>query len=507
MSTITRKRSQSQTNSLSINADRLIIATNRGPVEYYLTRDHQLKNRRGAGGVVTALTSTVSQMESTWVALAMTEGDREALKNAHDGILESPIPDINVHLRYVPVPRAVYHRHYDIMSNRVLWFTQHYLLGQEASLPAGDRLQYAWDHGYYTVNEAIAGAVCAEIDREPSNALIMLHDYHLYLASSMIRQSHPDVTIQQFIHIPWPEIRYWLSSLPTTITHAIFEGLLGNDILGFQTRRDAQNFLDGVQSLLDDAEVNMEQREIIWKDHHTFVRDYPISISVADERKLVQSSAGRRAAQQIKPLLAEHTIMRVDRIEPTKNIVNGFHSYNTMLDQHPELHGQVTFLAFLVPSRQSLPLYKKYQEDTLAIIEEINKKYGTSEWTPVHAFVQNDRLAALSSLQFYDVLLVNYLIDGMNLVAKEGPVVNAKDGVLILSRTSGAFQQLESASIPVSPNDIQETADAFYTALTLPQGERQELAQAARENVERENLRTWMTQQIDDVNDLLKQRQ
>jgi trehalose 6-phosphate synthase len=506
MSEIASKRSQEETNALSINADRLIIATNRGPIEYYLTRDHQLKNRRGAGGVVTALTGTVSQVKSTWVALAMTEGDREALKNAHDGILQSHKRDIPVQLRYVSVPKAVYHRHYDMMSNRVLWFTQHYLLGQEADIPSGEKLQYVWDHGYHKVNAAIAEAVIAEIEREPSKALVMLHDYHLYLASAMIRERHPGIAMQQFIHIPWPEIRYWVSSLPTSITQAIFEGLLGNDILGFQTRRDAQNFLDGVHSLLDEAEVNMEQREIIWKGHHVFVRDYPISISVEGERKLVRSNPGKRAAEQIKPLLAKHTIMRVDRVDPAKNIVVGFQAYDALLEQHPELHGQVKFLAFMVPSRQSLPVYRKYQEEAFKLIDEINKKYGNKEWQPIYAFVQNDRTMALSALQFYDVLLVNSLIDGMNLVAKEGPVVNKTHGVLVLSRTSGASQQLESASILVSPSDVQETADALYKALLLPDEERQHLAQLAREEVERNNLHTWIMRQIDDINDLLTQR-
>jgi trehalose 6-phosphate synthase len=195
--------------------------------------------------------------------------------------------------------------------------------------------------------------------------------------------------------------------------------------------------------------------------------------------------------------------MRVDRIEPTKNIVQGFQAYDTLLEQHPELHKKIVFLAFLVPSRESLALYRKYQELTLKTIDEVNEKYGTRDWTPIHAFVQNDRVVALTALQFYDALLVNPVIDGMNLVAKEGPAVNKNDGVLVLSRSSGAFQQLEAAAIPISPADSQETADALYTALMLPAEERKQLSQAAREEVERDDLHVWISQQIRDMNDLL----
>ncbi|GCE08486.1 alpha,alpha-trehalose-phosphate synthase (UDP-forming) [Dictyobacter aurantiacus] len=506
MSTATRKKPQTDKGQLSIDADRLIIATNRGPVEYFKTKEGQIKSRHGSGGVVTALTSTVSKVNSTWVALAMSDADREALKSAQDGIMPSPIKDIDVRLRYVTVPKTMYRKHYDMVSNRVLWFTQHYLLEQATDIIPFKQLQDIWNNGYYKVNKAIADAVNAEIASQDSKALVMLHDYHLYLVSGMIREQHPSVAMQQFIHIPWPEHRYWASSLPTEITSDIFRGLLGNDILGFQTRGDAHNFLDGVRAFVEDAEVSFDERHVTLNGHQTYVRDYPISISVSDELRLVKSNAGKRAAEKIKPLLNKYNLMRVDRIEPTKNIVQGFLAYETLLEQHPELHGQTAFLAFLIPSRQSLPLYREYYEETMKVIEQINQKYGNEDWEPIHTFVQNDRTTALAALQFYDVLLVNSLIDGMNLVAKEGAAVNRNDGVLVLSRSSGAFQQLENASIPISPAGRNETAEALYKALTLPKEERHELSERARHEVETNDLRTWMTQQINDINELLKTR-
>jgi trehalose 6-phosphate synthase len=492
--------------TVAIGADRLIIATNRGPVEYDKSKDGKLKSRRGSGGVVTALTGTVRHMNATWVALAMTDGDREALKDAEDGVLPSPIADIRVRLRYVTVPKSVYHKHYDMMSNRVLWFTQHYLLEQAEDAFKSVKMQDAWDNGYVAVNRAIADAINMEIQGGSGKALVMLHDYHFYLVSRMIREHNPDVTIQQFIHIPWPESRYWASSLPTDITRTIHEGLLGNDILGFQTRSDARNFLEGVQSLLEDVEIDREHCSVTWNGHVTFIRDYPISISVDDERRQIASVAGKRAAEKIKPLLNRHTIMRVDRVEPTKNIVQGFLAFETLLEQHPELQGQINFLAFLIPSRQSLPVYRHYHEEMMKVIAEVNQKYKRDDWLPIHAFVQNDRIMALAALQYYNILLVNSLIDGMNLVAKEGSAVNITDGVIVLSRTSGAFQQLGDAAISISPADRVETAEALYNALTLPHEERTRLARLARQEVEHNNLHTWITQQVDDINNLLQTR-
>ena len=496
--------------SPQIHANRLIIATNRGPVEYYLTQDQVLKHRRGAGGMVTALIDAGNRMEVTWVAMAMTEGDRLALKEAQqdgDGLLESPLKGQKMQLRYVAVSKTAYRKHYEVFSNQVLWFLQHYLYNPDESSALTRRIQDAWTNGYSVANRAIADAVNAEIEREDNTPVVMLHDYHLYLASAMIRKDHPSVVIQQFIHIPWPDVRCW-HFLPSNIAHAIYSGLVGNDIIGFQTERDARNFLEGARTLLEGAVVDFEEGAIWWQGRRIQTRAYPISISVTGERRAIQSAAGRRAVEQILPLLdGKKTIMRVDRIEPTKNILRGFQAYAQMLDEHPDLRGNVSFLAFLVPSRQGVSRYQRYHAEVIKIIEEINQKYATHSWTPIHAFFGNDRTRSLAAMQWYDVLLVNPIIDGMNLVAKEGAVVNQRHGVLVLSRTAGAFQQLGKAAIPTSPTDIAETAQALYKALTLPDDERAAKAKLARQAVERNDLNTWFTRQIRDINELLERAQ
>ena len=473
------------------HARRLIIASNRGPVEFQLSQDKILKARRGAGGMVTALIDAGSRMEVTWVAMTMTEGDRLAVKRAqeeNDGLVQSPLPGQKMQLRYVSIPKDAYRKHYEKISNELLWFLQHYMYDPTQESASATLLQDAWETGYKVANQAIADAVNVEIDREKSVPVVMLQDYHLYLVPAMIRKSHPTIIMQQFIHIPWPDVRCW-HFLPSNIVHAIYSGLVGNDIIGFQTERDARNFLEGARTLLDGAVVDFEEGAVWWQGHRTQTRSYPISISVAEERRVVKSAAGRRASEQLKPLLCEHTIVRVDRVEPTKNLVRGFQAYDLLLEKHPKLHGKVTFLAFLVPSRQTLQMYRRFDSDVRALIEEINNKYGTDDWTPIRAFFGNDRVRALAAMQYYDVLLVNPIIDGMNLVAKEGPAVNQTDGVLVLSRTAGAFQQLAKGSIPTSPTDVAETSEALYKALTLAPEERHVKATLARQAVERSDLR------------------
>ena len=253
-----------------IHSRRLIIASNRGPVEYQLTQDKTLKARRGAGGMVTALIDVGNRMDVTWVAMTMTEGDRLAAKQAqqHNGLLPSLLPSQKMHLRYVSITKEAYRKHYEKISNELLWFLQHYMYDPTQDAASTKQLQDAWENGYTVANQAIAHAVNAEIEREQTVPVVMLQDYHLYLAPAMIRQRHPSVLMQHFIHIPWPDVRCW-HFLPSKIAQAIYQGLVGNDIIGFQTERDVSNFLEGARTLLDGAVVDFEEGAVWWQGHRT----------------------------------------------------------------------------------------------------------------------------------------------------------------------------------------------------------------------------------------------
>ncbi|HEY7416462.1 MAG TPA: trehalose-6-phosphate synthase, partial [Ktedonobacteraceae bacterium] len=260
-------------------ANRLIIASNRGPVEFQIRQDGSLKGRRGSGGMVTALIDVSSRVEVTWVAMAMGEGDRLAAQQAKQqmGLLQSPLHNQTMNLHYVVVSKSAYRKYYEKVSNETLWFLQHYLYDPIQGSSSIRKLQDAWENGYCVANQALADAINEEIEREDTMSVVMLQDYHLYLVPAMIRQRHPSIIMQHFIHIPWPDVRCW-HFLPSNMVQAIYKGLVGNDIVGFQTDRDARNFLEGAKTLLDGAVVDFEEGAVWWQGHRTMTRAYPISI-------------------------------------------------------------------------------------------------------------------------------------------------------------------------------------------------------------------------------------
>jgi len=189
-------------------------------------------------------------------------------------------------------------------------------------------------------------------------------------------------------------------------------------------------------------------------------------------------------------------IVRVDRVEPTKNIVRGFQAYEHLLRHNKEIRGQVVFLALLVPSRQGMAEYRRYERQVRAIIDRINARYGTPDWQPVVAIFGNDRARALACMRRYDVLLVNPVIDGMNLVVKEGALVNRRPGVILLSRTAGAYEQMRDHVVGVPPMDVQATAEALEEALATPLEQRAVNALALKALLNEENAKLWLDAQI-----------
>lgn len=196
-------------------------------------------------------------------------------------------------------------------------------------------------------------------------------------------------------------------------------------------------------------------------------------------------------------------MVRIDRAEPNKNVVRGFNAYELLLSRHPELQGRVTFLAFLVPSRTHIRQYQRYMEEIQEAINQINQKFGKEDWQPVVTFMENNYTQAIAGMKLYDVLLVNPVIDGMNLVAKEGPVVNTRNGVLILSEGSGTYPQLAQGALQVSPTDIQGTMEAMYRAINMAPEERKQRASMLADAVWREDINHWVCRQLEDIGKLL----
>ena len=477
---------------------RLIMVSNRGPVDYHITADGGLQARRGSGGVVTALSSLARQVDLCWIASAMSEGDRRAAAEAEGGSITPPLPGQQVALRYVMIPRRVYHKFYNVFCNPLLWFLQHYMWNSPYTPNLDLSTHDAWENGYVPANQAFADEVVREARESLDSPVVMLHDYHFYLVPKLIRQQLPEALIQHFIHIPWPSPTYW-QLLPHKMRRSIWEGLLGADILGFQAIRDVLSFLEGCQTILPDAQVDYRGSTVSYGGRVTQVRTYPVSIDVEDLRRIAASPRARSYEQRLLPLCGQKTVMRVDRVEPSKNIVRGFRAFSLLLERHPELRGQVTFLAFLVPSRTHIRQYQRYQEEIENQIQAINERFERSDWRPVTVFYENNYTQAVAGMRLYDALLVNPVIDGMNLVAKEGPVVNTRDGVLILSESAGAYEQLKEGALGVAPADLEGTMEALYQALTMSPEERQQRSAALVSAIEREDAIHWLTRQVEDL--------
>jgi trehalose 6-phosphate synthase len=405
-------------------------------------------------------------------------------------------------VKFVTADEAAYDGYYKVIANPLLWFLQHSMWDIFRS-PTIDRTTWQnWQNGYLTVNRLFADAITQQILSDPRPALVMLQDYHLYLAPYFIRRAmrrRKQYTLMHFIHIPWPGSEDW-AYLPPRMRQGILEGLLAVDLLGFQTREDGLNFIRTCESHMPHAHVNYKHGRVWYHNHATNVRDFPISIDVASLKKLAESD---EVAEQHQALLEQYggrlLILRIDRIEPSKNIVRGFQAFDEMLEEYPEHRGKVQFLALMVPSRMEVEEYQNYLNELMGAAGQVNAKYGDSTWEPVRVLVGENYPRAVAALQLYDALLVNSIADGMNLVAKEGPVVNQQNGVLILSERTGAHQQLESGALVIPPLDISATAMAMHQALVMPVEERKEKSDRLKALIERDDIVAWLCQQLEAI--------
>lgn len=438
------------------------MVANRGPVTYDRLDGERIE-RRAAGGLAAALKGLLARHDVTWIASAMSDEDRVVTSDnlillAHD-------------------PTA-YDRYYNVVANPTLWFLQHYMWGLGDAPDIDEALLAAWHGGYVPVNEAFADATVAALERMP-DAPVFFHDYHLYLAPRMVRARKPDAVLSHFVHIPWPEPDYW-TVLPAELRDAVHAGLLANDVVGFHTRRWCDNFLMSCQALLG-AEV--EDGAVVYDGRRTVVACHPISIDPAEFDRLKDDSAVLAREAELVADRPELLVLRVDRSDPSKNIVRGFRAFALMLERHPELRGRVRMLALVTPSRQDVPAYREYLDAVVrkaALVEEIDLQIGDDFPRSVAAYKQ------------YDALLVNAVFDGLNLVAKEAPLANTRDGVLVLSENAGVHEEIGEWALTVNPFDIVGQADALYEALTMAPEERRRRAESIRAHVREHDVAVWI---------------
>jgi trehalose 6-phosphate synthase len=476
---------------------KLIVVSNRGPVTFERDRGGERIARRGGGGLVTALRSLVYHHDVTWIASAMTDEDRAVVDEAGGAAIDESARDGSAfRLRLVAHDEAAYDWFYNVVSNPMLWFLQHYLW-ELAYTPSVDvAFRHAWDEGYVRVNEGFAEAVLEELELEP-DAAVFFHDYQVYLAPRIVRERAPDALLAHFVHIPWPQTDYW-HVLPAEIRQAVHDGLLANDVVGFHSHRWRLNFLRTASDLAG-ASCDFSETTASYRGHRSLVTAHPISVDPGEFDELARSEEVLAAEDALVARRPEKLVLRVDRTDPSKNIVRGFRAFELYLDAHPEMHTRVGMLALLDPSRQDIPEYAEYLGAVQREARRVNDRFQQEGWIPIELVIEDDFAASVAAYKQFDALFVNAIFDGMNLIAKEAPLVNARDGVLILSENAGAHAELGDWALTVSPFDVAGQAQAIDRALTMPAEERRERLGAIGEHVREHDLAAWIEAQLVDL--------
>ena len=480
---------------------KLIVVSNRAPVTFQRAENGERVARRGGGGLVTALRSLVGLHDVTWVASAMSDEDRAVAAEAGGAAIDETARDGSPYrLRLVDHDPAAYDWYYNVVSNPTLWFLQHYLWAL-AYAPDIDRgVHLAWDEGYVAVNDNFADAVAAELELQPE-AAVCFHDYHLYLAPRFVRARRPDAALSHFVHIPWPEPDYW-RVLPEPIRVALHDGLLANDVVSFHTDRWRRNFLRSSRDIVD-AECDFGDHTIDYDGRRVLTTSHPISVDPSEFEELAASPEILAIEEQLVARRPEKLILRVDRTDPSKNVVRGFRAFERLLEDHPELHGRVGMLALLDPTRQDIPEYAEYLGAIQRTARAVNDHFQTERWTPIELRIEDNFLEAVAAYKQYDVLLVNAIFDGLNLIAKEAPLVNERDGVLILSENAGAHDELATWALTVNPFDVAGQAEALLAALEMSAPERRERLAGLRAQVREHDLAAWVEGQLGDLDRIL----
>jgi trehalose 6-phosphate synthase len=488
--------------------ERLVVVSNRGPLSFKKTRAGEWRVQRGSGGLVTALAEVGRLAPITWVSAAMDAGDREAAHILSGAAgdkggqllqrIEEQMPGQDLRLDLREIRAEAWNAHYSKVANPFLWFMQHQLYKLAYEPIIDDDLINAWQRGYRVVNEAFARAALAQTEGY-KRPVVMLQDYQLYLAASTIRAQRPDSLLLHFNHIPWPSIDSWLI-LPQGLRRGICEGLLANDIVGLQTDRYATNFLASVEAFVRDARVDPSGRHVRWRGRAIWVRAYPISI---DPDALTTFAKGAEVARHRRELADRleragrpQLIVRVDRLEPSKNVLRGFLAFEALLRRRPELRRNVRFLAIQSISRENVPEYARYATDVREVVARINGMADPDD-APIWLLDGSEYALAIAALSLADVVLVNPVVDGMNLVAKEAAIVS--HAALVLSETAGAAEQLAADSLTVSAADVAGTAEMLEAGLEMSYDERTQRLRRLRASVRSEDLEWWLTRQLRDL--------
>ncbi|MBV9007557.1 MAG: trehalose-6-phosphate synthase [Verrucomicrobia bacterium] len=472
----------------------IIIVSNRGPNDFVWKDDHW-DVRPASGGLVSMIDPLARQNDVTWFCCV---SEPPPAAEARDELYTtaSDQADPEHHIVPVPVPSRVYKDYYGAISNEVLWMLQHHLVGQFGYSSLDPERHRAWSEGYVDANRRICRAI-EESGITPRAFLIQ--DYHLYPLPALLREAFPKTPSLHFTHIPLPDSAT-LKLIPQSWRDTILQGLLGANVVGMQTEWDVRRFLSCCEELIG-AEVEYKDRTVISRDgRRVRVRAFPASTDPAEIRQAMKLSGVQEARERLRQSPEKQTIIRVDRLDPSKNQLIGFRAFARLLELRPDLRCNTRFLAFLVPSRTDLRVYRAYRDAVYAAISEVNARYADEcAEPPIEVFYTNDREQALAAMEQCDVLLVNSREDGMNLVVKEWAVVSQRPGVAIVSETAGVASVTADSALLVCPLDIEGTARALESALEMPVSERWKRLRHLRDSVHEWDAARWLRAQLEEL--------
>ena len=476
---------------MSFDDGPIVIVANRGPNDFVLDNGAWVA-RPAAGGLVSMLAPLAHQPNVHWVCcVSEPPGARHARRGLFTTAVDQTDPELD--LVPVPLPADVYQAYYGQISNEVLWMLQHRLVDPSGLEYLDQRRHHAWNDGYLEANSRIAAAIA---ERIPRPGAFLVQDYHLYPLPALLRRQTPNCPILHFTHIPFPEPSM-LKLLPRSWRETILRGLLGADVVGLQTVQDVRAFL-ACCAELPGVTVDLRRSTVLTdQERAVLTRVYPASVDPAALRATMRSATVEAARHRLASELGHLSIVRVDRLDPSKNQVLGFLAFGRLLELRPDLRGRLRFLAFLVPSRTDLRIYRAYRDSVYRAIERVNARFRAEcGGDPIRVFYTNDRDQALAAMERCDVLLVNSLADGMNLVVKEWAVVSTRPGSLVVSETTGVAGEVADCALPVSPLDVEGTAHAMAQALDLPPGVREVRLNRLRTRVEQWTAADWLSAQL-----------
>jgi trehalose 6-phosphate synthase len=451
---------------------RVLVASNRGPVSFRQDAGGALTASRGGGGLVSGLSAVAGRADLLWICAALGDADRAAARQAPGGRLDLAGHDTPAPVRMLDIPPEIFRQAYNSVANSTLWFISHLLYDTPNAPRFGAGFARAWA-AYREYNAAFARALADAADGRADDGGVraMVQDYHLALVPGMLAELRPEVRIAHFSHTPWAPPDYY-RILPDAVGRELLAGMLGADHAGFLSLRWAEAFLDCCEDILG-AEVDRAAGRVSYRGHACDIGVHPLGVDAADlRRRATAADVEAHVRALTETTSGRQLIVRIDRTELSKNIVRGLDAYRELLAAHPELHGRVTHLAFAYPSRHDLAEYRAYTENVQRTAAEITEEFGTPSWDPLILEVRDDYARSLAAYRLADVIVVNPIRDGMNLVAKEGPIVSERGCALVLSREAGASAELGADALTVNPYDVGATAQAMYEGLTMPRAER-----------------------------------